>query len=523
MYLSGAYDTRAVQLTMQRLIGAGVEGGAGGGEGGEEGDPYRLLINWALQVGRERLVVVSGGTCSARRVRSVQCCWYRHPARFHTSQCTLTRAKTNQTRRHRRQERASHTLYTNAARLAGYHGAPALSEILTAVAGDLARRQGLLTGLTGALFDLDPDHALVALGAVAAEGLVMPGAWMDDGWHGRAAGDGGGGAGDGGGGSGDEEGEGGGVGGGEGAASGGDAGRRSPQASSGTTTTTSSSSSSNSSSSSSGSSGSSTALYRDWAAAADALGVLTVADYAAGLDYVMDACKVRGGATYIRCRDWSRFASGWGASGWCNFAVLNLMIPKQIADPPSFLPSPVLDQPTPRQQLDRCASCARGPRPPPPPRPRWRRCRLASAGWASCSLSGGCGTGGAAPSAAPRFRGSTSGRCRCADGGDYDINVTCLSDAAHTQYRPITPTPLAVMRGEDRAQRLRQGLSQHGSSCPQRSEKRGTLQRMVPGGGCFDIDLANAPFIFSSVIQLRYVGSTVRHSFFHLDIRPATD
>jgi len=138
---------------------------------------------------------------------------------------------------------------------------------------DAARRADALAALCALLFELDGDAALRALWEVARRGVAMPGTRMEDGWHGAgnhlgASGAGGGGRGGGGddggkrgeGKKGAEE-----AAAGEGGASEGDG----------------------------GGSGA-TPLFRDWSAAADALGVLTVADYAAALEQLMQLWNVSG-------------------------------------------------------------------------------------------------------------------------------------------------------------------------------------------------------------------------------------
>jgi hypothetical protein len=171
----------------------------------------------------------------------------------------------------------------NAARLAGYHGAAPLAQLLSAVASDEARHEAAAAAVVGKLLQADPEAALLALADVVTRGVVMPGARMDDGWHGRAnarsassssgGGGGGGGGGDGGGDS--SDGGGGDAQGSEGGGSGADpdaavVGRGNGNA---------------------GGNGGSQ-LYRDYAAAADALGVFTVADHAAGLEQLLGAWEV---------------------------------------------------------------------------------------------------------------------------------------------------------------------------------------------------------------------------------------
>ena len=159
--------------------------------------------------------------------------------------------------------------HSNAARLAGYHGAAQLSRLLAAVAADEARHEAAAAALVGRLFKTDPEGALLALSEVARRGVVMPGARMDDGWHGRGNTGGGGGGG--------SSGGSGGAGGGEGSGSGRDAGSEADSAGG-----------------SAGGGGGGTRLYRDYAAVADALGVFTIADYAAGLEQMMEAWDVSG-------------------------------------------------------------------------------------------------------------------------------------------------------------------------------------------------------------------------------------
>ncbi|KAI8462510.1 MAG: fatty acid desaturase-domain-containing protein [Monoraphidium minutum] len=181
LYLSGRADGRALSASAQRLVGGGVD------DGGAAGHPYKFFALSALQEG------------------------------------------------------ALKAAHGNAARLAGYHGAGCLSQLLAALAADDARHEAAAAALVGRIFAEDPEGAVVALAEVVARGVVMPGARLDDGWHAGANAAGGG---------------------GQNAASSGGGG------------------------------GGATALYRDYAAAADALGVLTVADHAAGLEQLLAAWGV---------------------------------------------------------------------------------------------------------------------------------------------------------------------------------------------------------------------------------------
>lgn len=167
----------------------------------------------------------------------------------------------------------------NAARLSGYHGAPSLARLLAAIASDEARHEEAFAAAVAQIFQKDPEGAASALGDLARRGLVMPGARMDDGWHEVANAVGGtrssgsvrvgsSGSSNGGGSSSSDRVRGGGEGGGDG-------GR--------------------------GGSNGASQLYRDYAAAADALGVFTVADYAAGLEQLLEIWNVRG--------------RGWGGEG----------------------------------------------------------------------------------------------------------------------------------------------------------------------------------------------------------------
>ncbi|GBF91352.1 hypothetical protein Rsub_04092 [Raphidocelis subcapitata] len=204
-YLCGRFDCAALQRSGQTLIG--------GGEAGCGGDAYQLLFHLTLQ------------------------------------------------------ERARRLLHDNAARLAAYHGAPSLAAALAAAAADGARHEAAFGAAAAAALEMDPDGGLAALAAVAARGVALPGAAMDDGWHGRQGGGGdsssaassssssGGSSsgGSGGGGSG-----GGGSGAGQGGTGGAVEAARRPRG---------------------------TALYRDWCAAAEALGAFTAEDCAAGLEH----------------------------------------------------------------------------------------------------------------------------------------------------------------------------------------------------------------------------------------------
>jgi hypothetical protein len=162
-------------------------------------------------------------------------------------------------------------LHANAARLAAYHGAPHLASALSAVASDDARHAAGFALVVGALFEADPEGALLSLSSVVTRGVPLRGGAMDDGWH-----------------------------------NGGNPHHASlPLAAAADAGGSSSSIDSGGSSGSRGGSGSGggqgTGLFRDWAAVVDASGVFTVGDYAAGLEEAFAAWNVSGAGTGRGC------------------------------------------------------------------------------------------------------------------------------------------------------------------------------------------------------------------------------
>eukprot|EP00877_Chromochloris_zofingiensis_P008637 jgi/Chrzof1/4026/Cz13g17200.t1_SACPD2[v5.2] len=126
LYLSGAVDMSAVNNTLQRLVGAGVDAGVGA-------DPYMMLIFMAFQ------------------------------------ECILR------------------LFYGNIARLAEYHGDPTASRICAAIASDEGKHAVAYTSIVAQLLWLDPEGCVCVMARLIQQGSMrLPGTSLDDGWHTQA-------------------------------------------------------------------------------------------------------------------------------------------------------------------------------------------------------------------------------------------------------------------------------------------------------------------------------------------------
>jgi acyl-[acyl-carrier-protein] desaturase len=116
--LSGRVDMGAVERTIHTLL-------ANGFNSGSDGDPYALLVYTAFQ------------------------------------------------------ERATRISHGNVARLADGHGSPRLARICRVIAGDEARHETFYTRITGEVMAIDPHGVILAVRAMLAGQIVMPGRLMD--------------------------------------------------------------------------------------------------------------------------------------------------------------------------------------------------------------------------------------------------------------------------------------------------------------------------------------------------------
>ncbi|MEW5298359.1 MAG: hypothetical protein WDW38_000912 [Sanguina aurantia] len=125
LYLSGRVDMRAVEVTIQNLIGSGLDPKL-------ENNPYLCFIYTSFQ------------------------------------------------------ERATKISHGNTARLANLHSDPLLAKICGLIAADEARHEIAYSAIVGELFSRDPEGATLAFADMMRKGIVMPAHFVDDGWHGEA-------------------------------------------------------------------------------------------------------------------------------------------------------------------------------------------------------------------------------------------------------------------------------------------------------------------------------------------------
>ncbi|KAK9806086.1 hypothetical protein WJX72_000534 [[Myrmecia] bisecta] len=122
MYLSGRVDMRAVEVTIQNLIGSGLNPGL-------ENNPYLCFVYTSFQ------------------------------------------------------ERATKISHYNTARLAATHGVNSLRDVCGIIAADEARHETAYTKIVSEFFVRDPEGALAAFYDMMKKGITMPAHLMDDGWH----------------------------------------------------------------------------------------------------------------------------------------------------------------------------------------------------------------------------------------------------------------------------------------------------------------------------------------------------
>ncbi|KAG2431151.1 hypothetical protein HXX76_009681 [Chlamydomonas incerta] len=122
LYLTGRVDMRAIEGTIQRLIGSGLDPKL-------ENNPYLCFVYTSFQ------------------------------------------------------ERATRISHGNTARLAQYHGDAALGKLCGLVAGDEARHEQAYSAIVTEIMRRDPDGAVLAFADMMRKGIVMPAHFVDDGWH----------------------------------------------------------------------------------------------------------------------------------------------------------------------------------------------------------------------------------------------------------------------------------------------------------------------------------------------------
>ncbi|KAG2448027.1 hypothetical protein HYH02_007054 [Chlamydomonas schloesseri] len=125
LYLTGRVDMRAIEGTIQRLIGSGLDPKL-------ENNPYLCFVYTSFQ------------------------------------------------------ERATRISHGNTARLATYHGDAALGKLCGLVAGDEARHEQAYSAIVSEILRRDPDGAVLAFADMMKKGIVMPAHFVDDGWHSAA-------------------------------------------------------------------------------------------------------------------------------------------------------------------------------------------------------------------------------------------------------------------------------------------------------------------------------------------------
>lgn len=122
LYLTGKVDMRAVEVTIQNLIGSGLDPRL-------ENNPYLCYIYTSFQ------------------------------------------------------ERATKISHGNTARLASLHGDTTLIRICGLIAADESRHEIAYTNIIEQFFDRDPEGSVLAFADMMKKGIVMPAHFMDDNWH----------------------------------------------------------------------------------------------------------------------------------------------------------------------------------------------------------------------------------------------------------------------------------------------------------------------------------------------------
>ncbi|KAG2486753.1 hypothetical protein HYH03_014552 [Edaphochlamys debaryana] len=128
LYLSGKVDMHAIEGTIQRLIGSGLDPKL-------ENNPYLCFVYTSFQ------------------------------------------------------EKATRISHGNTARQAMYYGDAALAKLCGLVAADEARHEAAYQLIVQEIIRRDPDGGVLAFADMMKKGIVMPAHFVDDGWH--AAGNGG--------------------------------------------------------------------------------------------------------------------------------------------------------------------------------------------------------------------------------------------------------------------------------------------------------------------------------------------
>ncbi|GLC41789.1 hypothetical protein PLESTM_001239700 [Pleodorina starrii] len=129
LYLSGRVDMHAIEVTIQRLIGSGLDPKL-------ENNPYLCFVYTSFQ------------------------------------------------------ERATRISHGNTARLAQYHGDLPLAKLCGLIASDEARHEAAYSAIVGEVLRRDPDGGVLAFADMMRKGIVMPAHFVDDDWHGAANGKG---------------------------------------------------------------------------------------------------------------------------------------------------------------------------------------------------------------------------------------------------------------------------------------------------------------------------------------------
>lgn len=122
LYLTGQVDMHAVEVTIQNLIGTGLDPRL-------ENNPYLCFVYTSFQ------------------------------------------------------ERATKISHGNTARLASYYGDSALTKVCGLIAADEGRHETAYTNIVEQLFQRDPEGAVLAFADMMKKGIVMPAHFMNDDWH----------------------------------------------------------------------------------------------------------------------------------------------------------------------------------------------------------------------------------------------------------------------------------------------------------------------------------------------------
>lgn len=145
-YLTGRVNMKSVEVTIQRLIGSGMDPKT-------ENNPYLGFVYTSFQVG-------------GRLQRWLQC--FNICLTFHMAQLCSS------------QERATKISHGHTAFQAKEFGDEMLSKICGAVAADESRHEIAYTKIVDELFRLDPSGAVLAFADMMRKQIVMPAHLMDD-------------------------------------------------------------------------------------------------------------------------------------------------------------------------------------------------------------------------------------------------------------------------------------------------------------------------------------------------------